>query len=268
MPARSFAARYGPVALVAGAAEGLGAGFARALAHAGLDLVLVDQRGEAAQQLATELARELGVKALAVEIDLGAPDAGARVRAAVGALEIGLVVYNAAFAPVTDWAAQPLAEQHRTLDVNVRGALELAAAFTPSLVARRRGGLLLVGSLAGLLGHPTTAVYGASKAFLVRLGETLHEELRPHGVDVLVACPGAVRTPGFERSGAKLPRAFVASPDAVARDALARLGGSAPVVVLGAGNRVAMAALRALPRRLAVGLLGRMMRAIYARAPC
>lgn len=260
-----FVARYGPVALVAGAAEGLGAAFARSLAHAGLDLVLLDQRADAVQLLATELARDHGVHVTVVELDLGARDVGARAARATEGLEIGLLVYNAAFAPVGPWLTQSLADQQRALDVNARGALELSAAFTPSMVARGRGGILFVGSLAGLLGHPTTAVYGASKAFIVRLGEALDEELRPQGVDVLVACPGAVRTPGFERSGAKLPRAFVASPDEVAERALALLGKRGPVAVLGVGNELALSLLRALPRRLAVRLLGRMMRRIYPR---
>ncbi len=259
-----FAARYGPVALVAGAAEGLGAAFARALAARGLDLVLVDVH--APHSLAGELSRAHGVRATAVALDLGQQGVGATALRLTEELEIGLVVYNAAFAPMGPWLLQSLADQQRTLDVNARGALELAQAFAPAMVARGHGGLLFVGSLAGLIAHPTTAVYGASKAFLVRLGEGLGEELQPHGVHVLVACPGAVRTPGFERSGAKLPRSLVAAPADVAERSLERLGADAPVTVIGAGNRLALGVLRALPRRFAVAMLGRMMRRIYGRS--
>ncbi|HKA90448.1 MAG TPA: hypothetical protein VKE22_22455, partial [Haliangiales bacterium] len=100
------------------------------------------------------------------------------------------------------------------------------------------------------------ATYGASKAFVLALGEALWAELRPDGVDVLVCCAGATRTPGFERQTGTAgdgPRAMAA--DAVVREALASLG-KRPVLVPGRFNRFAAWLLsRVLPRRAAVSIM-------------
>ncbi|MBK6516101.1 MAG: SDR family NAD(P)-dependent oxidoreductase [Polyangiaceae bacterium] len=255
--------RYGPAAVVAGAAEGLGAAFAAELARAGLELVLIDVRAPELEALARRLEASHGARVHAVVVDLASPDVGDAVARAVGGLDVGLLVYNAAAAPVGAFTSMQFGDAMRAIDVNNRGALALVAAVLPMMITRARGGVLLVGSNAGLIGHPLTAVYGASKAFLVRLGEALHGELGPLGVDVLVACPGAVATPGFFRSGARLPRGAAASPADVAREALEQLGGPGPVVVLGRANRAAMRLLSMLPRQLAVRVLGRVMSATY-----
>jgi hypothetical protein len=210
--------RYGPVALVAGAAEGLGAAFA-ALAARGLDLVLVDVH--APHSLAGELSRAHGVRATAVALDLGQQGVGATALRLTEELEIGLVVYNAAFAPMGPWLLQSLADQQRTLDVNARGALELAQAFAPAMVARGHGGLLFVGSLAGLIAHPTTAVYGASKAFWCG-SRGARRRAAAARCACAVACPGAVRTPGS--SDGRRCRACYRCARDVAERSLERLG--------------------------------------------
>lgn len=249
-------------AVVAGAAEGLGAAFAEALAKRGFDLVLVDVRAEVMAELAARLGRS-GVAVVCVEQDLGAPDAGEVVAHACGDRAIELLVYNAARAQVGAALRLPVQEASRVIDVNVKGPLALVHALVPRMVERGRGHVLLVGSNAGLIGHTRTAVYGATKAFVVRLGEALAEELRPSGVKVLVVCPGAIATPAFERSGAKLWRPLVAAPREVAEQAIDALAQAGPVVVLGTMNRLVMGVLTALPRRLAVRLLNRVMRSTY-----
>ena len=259
----SFAHRYGKLAVVAGAAEGLGAAFSRALAARGLDLLLCDTQGAEAAALARELERTHGVRARSIEVDLGAEGAAHRiVEAAIGET-VGLLVYNAARSHIGPWIAQPIADQLRTVDVNVRGLLCLSHALASQMVARKRGGLLFVGSNAGLTGHALTAVYGATKAFGVTLGEALWDELAGSGVDVLVACPGAVRTKGYEATGSKLPASFVLDPAQVAEEALSGLGRLGPVMVVGGGNRVAASVLRLMSRSNSVSLMGRMMRAVY-----
>ncbi|MFO0550894.1 MAG: SDR family NAD(P)-dependent oxidoreductase [Polyangiaceae bacterium] len=263
---RSGLGRYGSVAIVAGAAEGLGAAFSRELARAGLDLVLVDVREDLLGALARELEAAFAVRVRAVVVDLAAPDAGERIERAAADWPIGLVVFNAAAAPIGPFERLAFADAARVVDVNNRAALDLLSRFVPAMVARGRGALVLVGSNAGLLGHPLTAVYGASKAFLVRLGEALHVELAPRGIDVLVPCPGAIATPNLARSGARLSRFLTADPNEVAREALAELGRGRAVVSLGAANRLTMTVLSALPRQIATRLLGRVMRATYPRA--
>jgi short-subunit dehydrogenase len=133
------------------------------------------------------------------------------------------------------------------------------------MVRRRRGGVLIMSSMAGFQGAPLVTVYGASKAFLTSLGEGLAEELAPHGVDVLVCVAGATRTPSY-LAGKLADRGRTAiemEPAAVARVAVRALGRK-PLVVAGAVNRAVRLLLgRLLPRRAAVRLLHRGTRNLY-----
>jgi short-subunit dehydrogenase len=137
------------------------------------------------------------------------------------------------------------------------------------MVERGRGGIVVVSSMAGRQGTPLVATYAATKAFDLVLAESLWAELRPRGVDVLAVMPGTTRTPGFESSlppGATLPRAVrMMEPEHVAREALDALG-TRPSLVAGRWNRVAATFMqRALPRKTAIELMGRSMRALYGR---
>jgi hypothetical protein len=246
-----FAARYGPWAVVAGASEGLGAAFARGLAARGLRVVLVARRGDALAEVAASLPTE----ARPVALDLARADLADAIAAATADLDVGLVVYNAAYAPIGAFADVPLADKLRVVDVNCRGPVTLAHEFAGRLLRRGRGGIVLMSSLTAFFGSPRLATYGATKAFNLALGEALWAELRPGGVDVLVCCAGATRTPGFDRqTGGAGPRAMAA--DAVVDASLAALG-RRPILVPGRVNRFAAWLLaRALPRRAAVAIMG------------
>jgi len=249
----AFVDRYGPWAVVAGASEGLGAAFAGVLAARGLNLLLLARRAEALESVAEPLRGMVEVRTAA--IDLAAVDLAAQLEALCAGLDVGLCVYNAAHSQVGPFLEQSLADKQRTLDVNCRGPMIAAHVFGARLARRGRGGILLMSSLTGFWGSPFVASYGASKAFNLSLGEALWYELAPQGVDVLVCCAGATRTPGFVRtSGADGPRAM--APAAVAQEALDALGG-APTMVPGLVNRVAAFVLgRLLPRRVAVAIMG------------
>ena len=104
-----------------------------------------------------------------------------------------------------------------------RPPLRLARAFLPAMVERRRGGFIIMSSIAGQQGSPGITTYAATKAFGAVLAEGLWAEMRPHGVDVLACAPGAVQTPGWPRSKSKRAPGTVA-PDVVAAAALDALG--------------------------------------------
>jgi len=251
--ASTFLAHYGPWAVVAGASEGLGAAFARALAARGVKLLLLARRAGPLAEVAEPLRALTEVRTAAV--DLADPELAATLAALTAELEVGLCVYNAAFSQVGAFLEQPLADHQRVLDVNCRGPVIAARVLGEAMARRGRGGILLMSSLTALCGSPYLASYGASKAFNLSLGEALWYELGPQGVDVLVCCAGATSTPGFLRtSGADGPRAM--TPEAVVDEALAALGGP-PSVIPGALNRVAARLLaRLLPRPTAVRIMG------------
>jgi len=263
-----FCSRYGPWAVVAGASEGLGAEFARQLAAAGLHVVPVARRQALLDELAAELESRHGVEVRPVSLDLSSSDAASVLREKTQDLDVGLVVYNAALSPIGPFLEQDLDEKLRVLDVNCRTPLALAHEFGRVMLARGRGGLLLVGSLSGLQGSALVATYAATKAFDLVLGEGLWEELRRDGIDVLTFCAGATRTPNYEASRPRKVSRLAPSvmePAAVVAEALERLG-KTPSAVAGRGNRIASFFMhRVLPRRVAVELMGRATRARYSK---
>ncbi len=252
----SFLDRYGPWAVVAGASEGLGAAFARALAARGLHLVLIARRAALLDELAEGLARDHGVRVKPLACDLAAPSFTDAIADATRGLDVGLGVYNAAATSIGPLLDRPLEEALRVVEVNCAGPLRFAHALAPPMIARGRGGIVLMSSIAGFQGGPRIAAYAASKAFNLVLAEGLWGELAPRGVDVLASCPGAIRTPNYLRTATKeAPGTLDAT--VVAERTLDALG-RGPTTVPGAVNRLATIVLgRLLPRASAVAIMRR-----------
>ena len=257
-----FHDRYGPCALVAGAAVGLGAEWAGQLAGLGLDLVLIDRDTAALHATAAAIAAAHPVGVTPVTLDLARQDLIEVLRPHVADHEIGLVVYNAAIGTVAPFLELEPALIPTMLDVNCRAPLLLARAILPAMVARGRGGLILMSSLSGNVGSAQLAVYAATKAFALVAADALWAELHPHGVDVLAVQPGSTRTPGWMSSQpAELqgPGPHVMEPPDVVREALDTLGVE-PSIVPGEQNRQAVQVLAGMPRRQAIELMSAITR--------
>ena len=260
----SVSARYGTWAVVAGASEGLGAAFAEAVAGRGYDVVLIARRVEKLEALAERLGARHGVRVLAVALDLSAPDVGTRLVAELGDREVGLLVYNAAHAPLGPFLQSGPDEALRAVDVNCRAPLLLLHALLPAMVARGRGGVVLMSSLTAFQGTPWTTVYGATKAFNLTLGEGLWLELAQRGVDVVVCAAGATRTPNYLARAARGGAPGELEPAQVAEEALLGLGATA-LVIPGRFNRLASWLMRrVLTRRAAVRILEGQTRKLQA----
>jgi hypothetical protein len=260
-----FQRRYGPWALIAGASEGIGAAFAEELGGKGLNLLLVARRPGPLEETASRIRSASGVQVITVAADLGSPQGTAGVSRAAADREIGLLVCNAANSYEGPFFKAPLAKYRDVIEVNCQAALALIDMTARAMAERRRGGIILMSSMAAFQGSPYVAVYSATKAFLLSLAEGLSVELKPKGVDVLACCPAVVRTPNYLASrpaGAKATPVDV-EPDLVAREALRSLGRRA-VLVPGAKVRVAHFAMtRLMPRRAAVAMMGSSTRAMY-----
>jgi short-subunit dehydrogenase len=261
MSGATFFERYGPVAVVAGASEGLGAAFADALAKRGLSLILLARREAALRDLASRLEQSHGVSVKTVACDLKDGSFVEALREAVQGHDVGLAVYNAGLSFFGPFLDRPLEEALQVVDVNVKGPLRLVHALAPAMCRRGRGGIVLMASLAGFQGAPNLAAYAASKAFNIMLGESLWAELRPSGVDVLVSCAGAIRTAAYRKTLAKeAPGTLDAS--AVATETLDALG-SGPATVPGKVNKLMTFVMgRFLPRATRVVLIERSTRAL------
>lgn len=227
--------RYGPWALIAGGSEGVGAEMALQLAADGLNLVLVARR-PAPLEVTAAAARALGVEVRIIAIDLVRPEAVEVIAEAAADVEVGLLVYNAgANTHARPFSVGDLEGFRPVIDLNVTSMLGLTHHFVGPMKERGRGGVLLVGSLAGYVGTSTESVYGATKAFSRIFAEGLWSELLEHGVNVLELVLGVTRTPAMERAGLdfEVPGLHVADPADVAREGLAALADGPVHVITG-----------------------------------
>lgn len=222
--------------MIAGGSEGVGAEFARLLAEAGLNLVLIARKPAPLEQTA-EACRRLGVEVRALAVDLVAADAVGRIVAETADVEVGLLVYNAGANTCSEhFLDGALTDFQKVIDLNITTMLALVQHFGRPMRERRRGGILMVGSMAGYLGSVRHTVYGGVKAFGRIFAESLWLELRDHNVHVLELVLGVTRTPAMERVGLNfdVPGLRVADPAEVAREGLEQLA-HGPVFVAG-GN--------------------------------
>jgi len=258
-----FSTRYGPWAVVTGAAQGIGAAFAAELVTRGLRVLLVDREEDLLADRAAQL-RGSGGEVRAVVVDLGQPGGPEQVLDATVGLDVGLLVSNAALSYVGSFLEQSLPDKLAQLDINCRGPLILVDGVLPRLVSRGRGGVILLSSGSALRGSPLVAGYAATKAWNLILAESLWDELRDTGVDVMAVRPGTTRTPGWlsSRPQASLATAAVMEPADVVVEVLDTLG-TAPSMAPGQANRDAEAMLGGLDRTDAVRLMGDVLRATY-----
>ena len=263
-PEPAFSQQYGPWALVAGASEGIGRAFALELAERGLSLVLTARRDGPLLSLAREIEARFAVKARTLAIDLARPDLVESIAHASSDIEIGLVVYNAAYAPIGSFLTLELEQHQRSIDVNCRGPLALAHHFGRAMAQRQRGGIILMSSMSGLQGTALVTTYAATKAFDMVLAEGLWAELRAQHVDVLTCVAGATRTPTFESTNPQDAGSLARPMEAeqVAREALAALG-QGPSVIPGRLNRAVARAMRLLSRASATRFISDATRRMY-----
>ena len=237
-----------------GASEGLGASFARALATRRMNLLLLARRAEVLAQVAMQIREEHGVEVRCLATDVSDANFVASLIECTRDLEVGVLVYNAAFAPVGSFLDRSVEDLRRVADVNVLGPMLAIRALAPPMCRRERGAVVLMSSLSGFQGAPRIAAYAASKAFNTILAEGLWGELRERGIDVLASCAGAIRTPGYTVA-ARREAPGTLDPDDVARRTLDGLQ-HGPRVVPGWLNRVVSVLTgRLLPRRTAIRLI-------------
>ncbi len=266
VPPPDFRTQYGPWAVVAGAAEGLGAAVATELAQRGLHLWLVDHETDRLAETADRLAAEHAVAVNPQPLDLAAPDAARAITDALDGRDVGLLAYVAAASTIGPFTAVSLAAHQRTLAVNCSTPVNLIHGLAPAMCARGRGGILLFSSLAGFQGAAQVSTYAASKAFDLVLAESLAAELEPLGVDVTACCPGPTETPAYRRSAPQIRPSPTMTPEAVAARVVQRLGRDR-VVIPGAANRFGRWLLAGLGRRRAVDLVSRTTLRMYPRRP-
>lgn len=254
-----FKKKYGPWALIAGGSEGIGGAYASALAKRGLNIALVARRPELLEAKAAELEQQYGVETRAIELDLASPQLLDVVSEQTKDIDIGFLVYNAALASVGAFFDSNLEGELTRLNINCRGPLSLTYHFGRKMIERKRGGIILMSSGAGLRGAPYYTHYAATKAYDIVLAEGLWYEFRPYNVDILACIAGLTSSPGLKSSmenEGSAKGAYVMTPEQVAEEALGALG-KQPSIITGRPNRRMMFFLGFMPRRKAVAAIGK-----------
>jgi short-subunit dehydrogenase len=259
---------YGTWALVAGAAEGIGEGFCNVLAAKGFNIILVDFNALAMGELASKIRQEHHVETMQIHLDLASAEAAMDCMKAVTTADCRLMVYVAAYSRVCRFTELDQSDLDGFLSINTRTLLHLLHGFSQRLISQgKTGGILLVSSLAGLIGPRGVASYAATKAFSIRLTEALYDELKDSGIDITVCCMGTVSTPTYWKSKPSFEKMKppVMQPADAARYALSKLG-SVPICIPGFTNRLQYFVLMNLiPRRLASRLVNNAMKKMYGR---
>lgn len=258
MASNKFAAQYGPAALVAGGAQGIGAAYAAYIAERGLDLFIVDRDAAALTECCRALESAHGVSCTPIEADLADRDILEAVAAAVGEAEIGLLIYNAALADVGPFYKPDTGLQYELdrMQINMGSPFALLYHYARPMLRRRRGGIVLMSSGAGQQGAPFYSHYAATKAYNIILAESLWYEFKPYNVDVLACIAGMTLSPAvqaaYERGEGQ--HSIYQTPEEVAAEAMKALG-TAPSHITGVHNRDSQGALRSLPRDQAVAAI-------------
>lgn len=194
---------------IVGASEGLGEALARKMSSAGAHLIL-SARSEARL---SALAASLPGQATVLPMDI-ADDASVAAAAAQAGEVDGIVLLAGVYwpMPATDWNADQAVAM---ADVNFTGFLRVLGHVVPAMVARDAGHIVITGSLSGFRGLPGAIGYGASKAAVMSLAESMHADLRRTGVEVQLVNPGFIRTRLTEKNDFTMP--FIMEPDAAAQ---------------------------------------------------
>jgi uncharacterized protein len=249
---------FGPWAVITGASSGIGEEFARQLAASGINLILVARRLSLLEEIGEALVKDYHIAYRAIALDLSQEGFLEKLTAATHDLDIGLVVSNAGTANPGLFLSSDPNMMHQTVRLSVLAHLDLAHHFGAKLVARRRGGIILLSGMGASQGVPYMAHDSATRAYVLTLGETLHSELKQHHVHVTVLLPSPTHTPLFEKIGfdaSSAPLRPMTAEQCVS-EGLTALCDNRPSHVTGALYRVMN---RLTPRSLFRDMNGRML---------
>ena len=250
--------------LITGASSGFGAEFARQYAAQGHALVLVARRLERLQALAEALRQQYGIEVMVEQVDLAdiAAVTVLRERLRERGIAIDILINNAGHGLQGAFLDSPLDAALAMVQLDVASLTAVTHVFAQEMRARKRGAILLVASLLAYQGVENFAVYAAAKAYVLRLAEALHRELKPHGVRVTALCPGMSDT-GFASAAHQTLtpalKRLMMQPAPVVRAGIRALQAGRISVVPGWANKAVVFFTWATPRRLHQAFLSRVM---------
>jgi len=253
--------------VITGASSGIGEVLAKNFAQGGFDLVLVARSEDKLEILAQQLKSDTQAKVWVEPADLSHRGAAKKLATTLSKLgiEVDILVNCAGVLEHGSFVDLPGSSHQGLIDLNVSGLTSMLTQFIPPMVARGKGRILNVASIAAFQPVPSLATYAASKAYVLSLSESLAEELTGTGVSITALCPGITATNMLKNaqqksSGLKIP-AFVVGDveDVAAQGYRACLKGDV-ICVPGTVNLAATLTGRATPKwllRRISGVMGR-----------
>jgi short-subunit dehydrogenase len=262
-----------PAVVVTGASRGIGREIAKVAARDGGAVVLVARSAVDLAAAAADV-RAAGGEPFPLALDLTAADAPMSLEnfLAQNGLACDVLVNSAGYGLRGAATALPAADQVGIVDLNIRALTALTLHFLPGMVARKRGGVINLGSVASFVPGPYMALYYASKGFVRSFSTALHQELRRTGVTVTCVAPGPVATEFLERSGAGRARLFQYLPKIFAQDVAEQawrgFKAGRRLVVPGAVAKLAILTSALLPSAILLPLVGKLQRRGNDPCPC
>jgi hypothetical protein len=251
-----------PAVVITGATEGIGRALAEEFARSGHALVLVARDEASLARAAAELSRKYGVAVRVTAQDLSTAEGCAGVEQALRRFGVyaDILVNNAGVMSSGFFQDEDPATIRRLVDLDVRAVVDLTLRFLPGMLARRRGGVLNIASMMGLMPVPYEATYAASKAFVLSFSKALAYETMGTGVRVSVAAPGVVATRLHAKAGSQNSRYLflipALTPEQVAKTAYRRFSRGWSTSVPGISNKLGAFIVRFLPDFLLVPVMG------------
>ena len=235
------------LALVTGASSGIGRDMARELSRRGYDLIITARRRDRLEELAEKLPTRVRV----IEMDLSRADNCRRLHELTAEEPVDVLINNAGFGVFGAFEESDLERELEMLDINIRATHMLTKLYLRDFLRRGEGMILNVSSSAAFLPGPLLSSYYASKAYVLRLTEAIHEELRRKGSAVYIGalCPGPVKTE-FDRVAGGHFSVKGMDSGRVARYALDQMFRRRMVIIPGAQMKLARQMTRLLPQQM------------------
>ncbi len=254
----------GKLAVVTGASSGIGESYAKELAARGCHVVLTARSQNKLEALAGEIKRKHGVQAYALPSDLckaGAPRQLAESMNELG-LTVDILINNAGFGTYGRFEDMDPEREQEEIMLNTAALVDLTHHFLPGMLGRKDGIVVNVASMAAFVPCAYSAVYGATKAFVLSFSEALWAETRGRGVRILTLCPGATDTGFFDADESRDMAAgsALSTPENVVQAGFRGIDKGSSYIIDGRNNYMSAQMGRFLPRRRVALIMERISR--------
>jgi short-subunit dehydrogenase len=232
-----------------------------------MNLIMIDHQNDKLLALSRKIQIDHKIETAILHIDLSEVNATKIIMKKAAEFDSRLLIYNAAYSLIKPFISHTAEELDLYIDINTRSQIKLVHAFSNYLIQKNNGGgIILMSSLAGLLGMQLVAPYAATKAFTWNLAEAIHHELKPHNIDVMACVAGATSTPAYLNTDPEYGslKPLVMTPEKVTDNAIKQLG-KKTLYIPGLSNRMNYFILtRLLPRKFASRIANNTIKKMYS----